>query len=102
MLKLGVRKVLQISETEPWKKVVHKSLLKDDLEQIRRDDPSLDEDGVLELFVRERAGTTYHLVGSVAMLPRENGGVVDPRLKVYGTSNLRVVRSRYSLIQVRD
>lgn len=25
------------------------------------------------------------------MLPREDGGVVDARLKVYGTTNLRVI-----------
>ena len=25
------------------------------------------------------------------MMPRELGGVVDPQLKVYGTTNLRVV-----------
>lgn len=35
-----------------------------------------------------RAG--WHGVGSVAMLPREWGGVVDGDLKVYGTSNVRV------------
>ncbi|KAJ0422354.1 hypothetical protein BJY00DRAFT_311075 [Aspergillus carlsbadensis] len=29
--------------------------------------------------------------GTCAMMPREDGGVVDPSLKVYGTSNLRVV-----------
>jgi choline dehydrogenase-like flavoprotein len=25
------------------------------------------------------------------MLPREDGGVVDPNLKVYGTANLRAI-----------
>jgi choline dehydrogenase-like flavoprotein len=92
ILKLGIRKVLQISETEQWKKVMARSLLKDDLEQItRKDNPGLDEDGAMEYFCRERAATTFHFVGSAAMLPRENGGVVDSRLKVYGTTNLRVV-----------
>lgn len=30
-------------------------------------------------------------VGTAAMLPQELGGVVDPKLLVYGTANLRVV-----------
>ncbi|TEB21436.1 GMC oxidoreductase [Coprinellus micaceus] len=34
--------------------------------------------------------TTFHTVGSCSMLPREDGGVVDSKLKVYGTKNLRV------------
>ncbi|KAL4742755.1 hypothetical protein BDV11DRAFT_216812 [Aspergillus similis] len=33
----------------------------------------------------------YHPVGTASMLPRENGGVVSPELKVYGTKNVRVV-----------
>ena len=33
----------------------------------------------------------YHCVRTCAMLPREKGGVVDERLIVYGTKNLRVV-----------
>lgn len=36
-----------------------------------------------------RAG--WHPIGSAAMLPREWGGVVDGDLKVYGTSNVRIV-----------
>lgn len=31
------------------------------------------------------------MVGTAAMLPRQDGGVVDPNLLVYGTTNLRVV-----------
>lgn len=29
--------------------------------------------------------------GTAAMFPREDGGVVDSRLKVYGTANLRII-----------
>ncbi|KZO92838.1 GMC oxidoreductase [Calocera viscosa TUFC12733] len=36
-------------------------------------------------------GTEYHPASSCAMLPLDNGGVVDPTLRVYGTSNIRVV-----------
>ncbi|KAK5163580.1 uncharacterized protein LTR77_010529 [Saxophila tyrrhenica] len=44
-----------------------------------------------EEYVRENVNTFYHPVGTCAMLPRKEGGVVDPGLKVYGTRNLRVV-----------
>ncbi|KAK7434970.1 hypothetical protein CaCOL14_012084 [Colletotrichum acutatum] len=42
-------------------------------------------------FALKTTLSIYHPVGSCAMLPREDGGVVDPSLKVYGTENLRVV-----------
>ena len=42
-------------------------------------------------YVRTTALSTYHPAGTCAMLPRSEGGVVDNRLIVYGTSNLRVV-----------
>ncbi|KAI1457053.1 hypothetical protein F4805DRAFT_467697 [Annulohypoxylon moriforme] len=42
-------------------------------------------------YVLDTAVTAYHSCGSAAMLPREKGGVVDPRLVVYGTENLRIV-----------
>lgn len=41
--------------------------------------------------VRQRLFTAFHPSGTCAMLPREMGGVVDSRLRVYGTRNLRVV-----------
>ena len=42
-------------------------------------------------IVKERVFTCFHPSGTCAMMPAEMGGVVDDRLKVHGTSNLRVV-----------
>ena len=42
-------------------------------------------------IIKSGIRTEYHPSGTLAMLPRELGGVVDSRLRVYGTANLRVV-----------
>ncbi|KAK4162344.1 hypothetical protein QBC43DRAFT_215424 [Cladorrhinum sp. PSN259] len=42
-------------------------------------------------IVRQRQISVFHVAGSLAMMPREKGGVVDSRLRVYGVKNLRVV-----------
>ncbi|KAI0158033.1 hypothetical protein GGR52DRAFT_184633 [Hypoxylon sp. FL1284] len=42
-------------------------------------------------IAKKRTGTSEHLTGGNPMLTREEGGVVDPNLLVYGTSNVRVV-----------
>ncbi|KAG9186620.1 hypothetical protein G6011_09728 [Alternaria panax] len=42
-------------------------------------------------IVKERLLSTFHLIGTCAMMPRELNGVVDSRLKVHGTKDLRVV-----------
>ncbi|KAI0411887.1 hypothetical protein F5X98DRAFT_380296 [Xylaria grammica] len=42
-------------------------------------------------YVLDTTTSAYHGCGSAAMLPREKGGVVDPKLVVYGTENLRIV-----------
>ncbi|KAJ7610623.1 GMC oxidoreductase [Mycena polygramma] len=44
-----------------------------------------------EAWARRVVSNAYHPLGTAAMLPREEGGVVDSTLKVYGTENLRVV-----------
>lgn len=41
-------------------------------------------------YIREFVAPVYHPVGTAAMMKKEEGGVVDPELKVYGTSNVRV------------
>ncbi|EKM59944.1 uncharacterized protein PHACADRAFT_250766 [Phanerochaete carnosa HHB-10118-sp] len=42
-------------------------------------------------WLKKTFSTTWHTAGSCSMVPREKNGVVDTDLKVYGTSNLRVV-----------
>ncbi|KAI1206941.1 uncharacterized protein F4807DRAFT_463004 [Annulohypoxylon truncatum] len=44
-------------------------------------------------YVLDTATTAYHGCGSAAMMPREKGGVVNPKLVVYGTKNIRVVNA---------
>ncbi|KAG6871848.1 hypothetical protein C0995_015789 [Termitomyces sp. Mi166 len=48
-------------------------------------------DADITQYIRKTIGTTFHPIGTASMLPRKDGGVVDARLKVYGTQNLRVV-----------
>ncbi|KAM7220113.1 hypothetical protein V8F06_004441 [Rhypophila decipiens] len=42
-------------------------------------------------IIRQRLISLFHVSGTCAMLPRENDGVVDSRLRVYGVKGLRVV-----------
>ncbi|KAF9026488.1 alcohol oxidase [Hymenopellis radicata] len=41
-------------------------------------------------WIKSSSGTTFHTGGSLSMLPKEMNGVVDSKLKVYGTTNIRV------------
>ncbi|GLB33264.1 putative GMC oxidoreductase family protein [Lyophyllum shimeji] len=45
----------------------------------------------LQDYVRANAAYTNHIIGTALMGPRQDGGVVDPNLKVYGTNNVYVV-----------
>ena len=44
-----------------------------------------------EDWAREFAASDNHVVGSLAMMPKELGGVVNTRMKIYGIENVRVV-----------
>ncbi|GLB34617.1 putative alcohol oxidase [Lyophyllum shimeji] len=61
-------------------------------------------DGASDTQWQDNVISTYnavlHPIGTVAMLPRENGGAVGPDLVVYGTSNVRVVDSSIIPIQL--
>ncbi|KAI1495110.1 hypothetical protein F5X96DRAFT_613462 [Biscogniauxia mediterranea] len=84
ILARSVQFVERIVETPPFRDVVDPRLARipdvvaDDLERARE-------------IVRDRTVSCFHISGSCRMRPREHGGVVDARLRVYGTANLRVV-----------
>ncbi|KDQ14400.1 hypothetical protein BOTBODRAFT_159613 [Botryobasidium botryosum FD-172 SS1] len=72
----------RVTETDPLKSIIVKEL---------SPGPKIVNDEELKDFSRSTTGTLYHTAGSCSMLPREKGGVVDHKLKVYGTTNVRVV-----------
>ncbi|KAL9013867.1 MAG: hypothetical protein Q9173_001465 [Seirophora scorigena] len=54
--------------------------------------PTVDADeDAINAIIDTGIRTEFHPSGTCAMLPLEQGGVVDPRLRVYGAQNLRVV-----------
>ena len=54
--------------------------------------PSVDAaDEQWRRWTAEAMSSNWHSMGTAAMMARELGGVVDPRLTVYGTRGLRVV-----------
>ncbi|OBT67941.1 hypothetical protein VE03_02500 [Pseudogymnoascus sp. 23342-1-I1] len=75
----------KIAETEPMA-----SLLKTGGARLHTAERVTDVLKAKELS-KELVISTFHLSGTCAMLPREDGGVVDSKLRVYGTSNVRVV-----------
>ncbi|KAJ5156593.1 hypothetical protein N7492_009396 [Penicillium capsulatum] len=52
--------------------------------------PSVQTDDQWVDWLRTSASTEFHPSSSCAMLPREQGGVVDANLRVYGLANVRV------------
>ncbi|KAG5733931.1 Alcohol oxidase [Termitomyces sp. T112] len=52
---------------------------------------SAEDDKAIDEWIADHVETTWHSLGTCAMKPRENGGVVDGRLSVYGTQNLKCV-----------
>ena len=45
----------------------------------------------LQQYTRTTFASEYHPVGTCSMLSRNDGGSVDSNLKVYGTTNVRIV-----------
>ncbi|KAF3921210.1 hypothetical protein ABW21_db0204115 [Orbilia brochopaga] len=62
--------------------------------------PSVDTDAEILSYVKDTVSTLWHPVGTCAMLPKNQNGVVDCNLKVYGTTNLRVVDASVIPVQI--
>ena len=63
-------------------------------------DQRLDRESAARL-VRNATTSSWHPIGTCSMLPREHGGVVDSRLRVYGVQNLRIVDASIMPLHVR-
>jgi len=74
--------IRKVTKTDPLKGIVVKEI---------SPGPECVSDEDLKEFVRSYSCSVWHTSGSCSMLPREKGGVVDNKLKVYGTTGLRVV-----------
>lgn len=48
------------------------------------------DDAIIEKFLIENVGTTWHSLGTCKMAPLAEGGVVDPNLNVYGVTGLKI------------
>ncbi|KAL4968484.1 GMC family oxidoreductase [Aspergillus stella-maris] len=51
---------------------------------------SAEDDGAIDTWIRQTVGTTWHSLGTCAMKPLQDRGVVNERLDVYGTRGLKV------------
>ncbi|KAL5614160.1 hypothetical protein FOVSG1_003223 [Fusarium oxysporum f. sp. vasinfectum] len=51
---------------------------------------SAEDDKAIEQWIRENVGTTWHSIATCKMAPREENGVVDERLNVWGTKGLKL------------
>ncbi|EIN11107.1 alcohol oxidase [Punctularia strigosozonata HHB-11173 SS5] len=61
------------------------SKVHNDIKYTKEDDAAIDD------WIADHVETTWHSLGTCAMKPREKGGVVDHRLNVYGTENLKCI-----------
>ncbi|KIM89885.1 GMC oxidoreductase [Piloderma croceum F 1598] len=75
-------KYIRSTNVEPWNS---------DIKQETFPGPTVVTDEDIREFIKDTFNTVWHTMGSCSMLPRDKNGVVNPELKVYGTTNLRVV-----------
>ena len=84
LLRAGCKLIRQISQTEPLARVLY-------AEAVPGTNVSTDDEW--DNFITGTVGTQFHPSSTCAMLPLEQGGVVDTDLRVYGLTNVRVADS---------
>ncbi|KAJ3718017.1 alcohol oxidase [Lentinula guzmanii] len=84
----GVKFVRKLMRTEPYASAGCK--MYDPPEKSAETNEDLSDDEIRD-WCRTRVISIFHPIGTAAMMPKDDGGVVDSSLKVYGTKNLRVV-----------
>ncbi|KAJ7187783.1 GMC oxidoreductase-domain-containing protein [Mycena filopes] len=52
---------------------------------------SAEDDKAIDAYLRQFIGTSWHSLGTCAMKPLKEGGVVDSNLNVYGVKKLKIV-----------
>ncbi|KAI3394499.1 hypothetical protein diail_2633 [Diaporthe ilicicola] len=90
--------VVEVATGKQAQSFWHKKPIAEYVGQNLTADPVSDEDWAK--YITNSFGPNYHPIGTASMMARELGGVVDPNLKVYGTSNVRVVDASVLPLQV--
>lgn len=80
----GMKHLIRVAQIEPFASLLDREAAPFDLALHGLSDAEL------EGVVRQRVETLYHPVSTCRMAKLEEGGVVDPFLRVYGIHNLRV------------
>jgi len=98
----GLLFVQELVETAPLSSVIKDSPdgLGKKIQPSFKIDKKLDRERAVE-FVREAAISSWHPIGTCSMLPRDEGGVVDEKMRVYGVNRLRVVDASVMPLHVR-
>ncbi|KAI0030850.1 alcohol oxidase [Vararia minispora EC-137] len=76
-----IRFIRHLKEVAPFKDIVVAEV---------NPGPNCTTDEQIADWLKNYMATTYHTAATCSMLPKDKGGVVDPELKVYGTSNVRI------------
>ncbi|KAI0686238.1 GMC oxidoreductase [Earliella scabrosa] len=90
ILREGLKLARKIAATEPLSAAIGDETIPGS---------NVQSDADWDAWLKQNIGTEYHPSCSCAMLPREEGGVVDADLKVYGLANVRVADSSVFPIQ---